>query len=85
MELIRTYFVKININKHSSVEAMTSFHILLLAFLCCDVAKHAMVYMDLNELFGNLVLGFWISMLLHAILGIVYPALSARMKEPEER
>lgn len=60
---------------------MTSFHTVLITLICCDVAKHAVVSMDLNELVGNVVLGFWLSMLMHAFLGIAFPAFSARLKE----
>lgn len=60
---------------------MTSFHTILTTFVCCDVARHAAISMDLNELVGNIVLGFWLSMLMHAFLGIIFPGFSARIKE----
>lgn len=60
---------------------MTSFHAILLTLICCDVAKHAVVTLDLNEFIGNVVLGFWISMLMHAFLGTAFPSFSARMKD----
>lgn len=60
---------------------MSSFHAVLLTLICYDVAKHAVVTMDLNEFIENVVMGFWISMLMHAFLGTFFPSFSARLKD----